>query len=169
MEWFDVVDESDRVVGRELRAVVHARGLRHRATHVWLLNPRHELFVQQRSLDKDSAPGCYDSSASGHLDCGESYDDCAARELWEELGIRVAPTQLERLFKLPAGPDTGREFVWIYRLVSEQQPTPNPSEIMGGAFMSRAEVETLVRTRPETCARSFCRIVREMLQRGLWR
>src|SRR5258706_15211525 len=113
-EIFDVVDEHDRVVGRETRGEVHRRGLMHRAIHVLVFNSRGEIFLQKRSQKKDRQPGLWDSSASGHVDSGETYDACAVRELQEELGLELrAP--LERLFKLPASAETDQGHVWAYR------------------------------------------------------
>ena len=85
-EIFDVVDERDEVVGRNTRNEVHRLGLQHRAVHVLVFNSRGEIFLQKRSMQKDRQPGLWDSSASGHLNCGEDYDACAVRELGEELG-----------------------------------------------------------------------------------
>ena len=98
---FDVVNERDEVIGQATRPEVHRRGLMHRATHVLVFNSRGQVFLQKRSLKKDRQPGLWDSSASGHLDCGEDYDACAVRELREEIGLELrAP--LQRLFKLAA-------------------------------------------------------------------
>src|SRR5882762_9211354 len=113
-EIFDVVNERDEVIGRQPRSEVHRLGLLHRAVHVLVFNARGQVFLQKRSMSKDKSPGLWDSSASGHLDCGEDYDACAVRELREEIGLRLnAP--LQKLFKLAAGPETDREFVWVYR------------------------------------------------------
>ena len=96
-ELFDVVNERDEVIGVAPRAQVHAEGLRHRAAHVLVFNPEGRLFVQRRSFAKDNSPGCWDTSAAGHLDAGEDYHAAALRELGEELG--VAPdAPLEALF-----------------------------------------------------------------------
>src|SRR5208283_1287336 len=113
-EIFDIVNERDEVVGQASRKEVHARGLWHRAVHVLVFNSRGEVFLQKRSMLKDTAKGKWDSSSSGHLDRGEDYDDCAVRELREELGLSAGPAP-RRLFKLDACPDTGWEFCWIYR------------------------------------------------------
>jgi 16S rRNA (adenine1518-N6/adenine1519-N6)-dimethyltransferase len=86
-EIFDVVNDRDEIVGRQSRREVHRLGLKHRAVHVVLFNGRGEIFLQKRSMKKDCFPGAWDSSASGHLDVGESYDACAVRELREELGL----------------------------------------------------------------------------------
>ncbi|KAB2645097.1 MAG: NUDIX domain-containing protein, partial [Verrucomicrobia bacterium] len=73
-EWFDVVDESDRVISKALRKDVHAKRLLHRAIHVFVFNKAGEIFLQKRSLLKDMCPGLWDSSCSGHVDSGEDYD-----------------------------------------------------------------------------------------------
>ncbi len=83
---FDIVDEQDRVVGRAPRREVHAKNLHHRATHILVHDAAGRVFLQRRSLTKDTFPGCWDSSCSGHVDTGEDYETAARRELGEELG-----------------------------------------------------------------------------------
>src|SRR5690606_34978196 len=61
-EIFDVCDADDRVVGQARRSDVHARGLLHRAVHVFVFNSRGELLVQRRSANKDEYPLCLTSS-----------------------------------------------------------------------------------------------------------
>src|ERR1700756_3847872 len=107
-EIFDVVNDRDEVIGQNTRSEVHRLGLRHRAVHVLVFNRRGELFLQKRSLKKDTFPGTWDSSASGHLDSGEDYDACAVRELREELGWNVERAPV-RLFKIEACEQTGQE------------------------------------------------------------
>ena len=45
------------------------------------------FFCRKDQFFKDSSPGLWDSSCSGHLDTGENYDSAAVRELSEELGV----------------------------------------------------------------------------------
>src|SRR4026208_1193268 len=112
-EIFDVCDENDEVIGQNTRREVHRLGLRHRAVHVLVFNARGEVFLQKRSMTKDTFPGAWDSSASGHLDAGEGSARCAGLEMREELGI-VAERPPERLFKTDACSETGEEHVWVY-------------------------------------------------------
>src|SRR3954467_532457 len=113
-EMFDVVNDRDEVIGSERRSEVHRLGLQHRAVHVLIFNERGQIFLQKRSMKKDRQPGVWDSSASGHVDSGEEYDPCAARELQEEIGLRPK-SALRRLFKISACRETDEEFVWVYR------------------------------------------------------
>jgi isopentenyl-diphosphate Delta-isomerase len=164
-EYFDVVDPDDAVVGRATRREVHACGLLHRAVHVLVFNRAGELFLQKRSLRKDTAPGAWDSSASGHVDAGEDYDACAKRELGEEIGLEVThpPT---RWLRLRACEETGREFVWVYREEAEGPFTPDPEEIECGAWRRPEEIARLVCEQPEEFASSFRLIWRELAARG---
>lgn len=160
-EIFDVVNERDEVIGRAPRREVHARGLRHRAVHVLVFNARGEVFLQKRSMSKDTSPGLWDSSASGHLDSGEDYDYCAVRELREEIGLVVARPP-ERLFKIAACEETGQEFVWVYRLESEGPFTLHPGEIERGEWFKPAAVTNWVADRPEEFASAFRLIWRKL-------
>ena len=107
-EIFDVVNDRDEVIGQKPRSEIHRLKLNHRAVHVLVFNSRGEIFLQKRSMKKDCFPGAWDSSASGHLDSGESYDACAVRELREEIGLELAAPP-ERLFRVAACPETGRD------------------------------------------------------------
>jgi len=151
---FDVVNERDEVIGRERRSVVHRTGLKHRAVHVFVFNSRGEVFLQKRSMSKDSSPGLWDSSASGHLDCGEDYDACAVRELREEIGLDVSECP-RRLFKVAACDRTGQEFVWLYQCASEGPFTLHPEEIERGDWFTPEQVTQWVRERPEDFAPAF--------------
>src|SRR5690349_15098894 len=97
-EVFDVVNERDEVIGQERRSVVPRPGLRHRSVHVRVFNDQGKHFLQRRSMTKDTCPGDWDSSASGHVGSGEDYAACAMRELGEELGWQPACAP-KRVFK----------------------------------------------------------------------
>ncbi|GIX45382.1 MAG: hypothetical protein KatS3mg130_1790 [Candidatus Sumerlaea sp.] len=126
-ELLAVVDEHDREVGAATRAEVHRCGLLHRAVHVLVFRPNGYLIIQQRSPQKDTYPLHWEC-VGGHLAPGERYDEAAAREVEEELGIRVSA--FLRIGKLPACHDTGHEFIEIYRATSDSPLAPNPSEIV---------------------------------------
>lgn len=153
-EIFDVVNERDEPVGRALRSEVHARGLRHRAVHVLVFDEHGRLFLQKRSMKKDTSPGLWDSSCSGHLDAGEEYDHAAVRELAEELGLKTAVAP-ERWFRIEACEETGQEFCWIYRLNSGGPFVLHPEEIDGGDWLSPEEITSRVAERPEDYCTAF--------------
>lgn len=153
-EIFDVVNERDEVTGQQTRSEVHRLNLRHRAVHVLLINSQGEYFLQQRSLLKDNWPGVWDSSSSGHLDSGESYDACAVREVREELGIALnAPA--ERILRLEATPETGWEFCWVYRARHEGPFSLQVSEVRGGGWFTPETIRAWMTARPDDFASCF--------------
>lgn len=153
-EIFDVVNEQDEVVGQAPRRDVHARGLMHRAVHVLVFNARGQVFLQKRSMNKDKSPGLWDSSASGHVDAGESYDASAVRELREELGLVLDRPPL-RVTKLSACPETDQEHVWIYRCEAEGPFELNAEEIDAGEWLSPAEVSTQLKEHRQWYSNAF--------------
>ncbi len=158
---FDVVNEYDEVIGQRSRREVHALGLCHRAVHVLVFNSQGKLFLQKRSQIKDCFPGAWDSSASGHLEPGEAYDDCAIREVREELGLTLSAPP-ERLFKVAACPETGQEFVWAYRCAAEGPFTLHPEEIEGGDWFEPEQIARWIGAAPADFASGFVLIWRRL-------
>lgn len=150
-ELFDVVNDQDEVVGQRRRSEVHRLGLKHRAVHVLVFNAHGDVFLQKRSMTKDCFPGTWDSSASGHLTPGESYDQCARREVEEELGWKLAEVP-KRLFMIPACPETGQEFVWVYRAEAEGPFCLHPDEISDGGWFAPDAVSRWLAERPRDFA-----------------
>ncbi len=99
MEIFDIVDEFGTPTGETVeRTTAHAEGIRHRTAHIWVIrenNGRTEVLLQKRSDNKDSFPGRYDTSSSGHIHAGDEPLISAVRELSEEIGIDATPDELE--------------------------------------------------------------------------
>jgi len=152
-EIFDVVDGENRVVAQVTRAEVHAEGLLHRAVHVLVFNRKGEVFLQRRSRLKDVHPGLWDTSAAGHLDAGEDYPEAAVRELKEELGISGAqPVEIARI---AACPETGNEFVRLYRVEHSGALRWPAAEIETGLWMPPDQVDAWTRARPKDFATGF--------------
>lgn len=153
-ELFDVVDEQDRVVGQAPRREVHARGWRHRAVHLLVVNAAGRVFLHKRSKTKDLFPSVWDSSAAGHVGAGEDYDESARRELEEELGCRPERPPA-RLFKIEAREETGWEFVWVYRVEAEGPFTLQVEEIECGDWFVPDAIDRWIAGRPEELAPAF--------------
>jgi 16S rRNA (adenine1518-N6/adenine1519-N6)-dimethyltransferase len=151
-ERFPVVDENDQLLGDAPRGEVHGNNLRHRAVHILIFNRLGELFLQKRSRWKDRHPLLWDSSAAGHVEAGEEYDETAGRELEEELGVTA---ELTRIAKLPASERTGEEFIWLYRAQHDGPFTLAPSEIEHGEFFPAEVVSAWMKARPDDFAPGF--------------
>jgi 16S rRNA (adenine1518-N6/adenine1519-N6)-dimethyltransferase len=152
-EMFDVVDEHNAVIGQEQRSVVHAKGLRHRAVHVFIFDRKGNLYLQKRSHLKDVHPRAWDSSASGHLDVGESYADAALRELREELGIEVETAK--KVAEIAACEATGMEFVEVHAARYDGPIKFAPDEIEIGHWFKPETINEWIAARPQDFASGF--------------
>jgi 16S rRNA (adenine1518-N6/adenine1519-N6)-dimethyltransferase len=126
--------------------------LLHRAVHILLFNELGEVYLQQRSRSKDRYPLKWDSSVSGHVTAGETYDETAQRELNEELGVSLP---LRKVAQLPASERTDREFIWLYDGAAWGDFVPNSAEIEQGAFLPVAAVDGWTSARPDDFAPAF--------------
>jgi len=138
-ELFDLVDDCDVTAGVTTRAAVHGNpSLIHRVAHVLVFNDAGELYLQKRSSTKDVQPGMWDTSVGGHVDSGESYERAAMREMHEELGIQGASMRFLHKYLHRNGYES--EYVCTYRVLWNDQITPDPVEIDEGRFWSIKEI-----------------------------
>lgn len=91
MELWDVYDIDRQKTGKLAQRVngkSMPEGEYHLVVHICLFNAKGQLLIQQRQLDKIGYPGLWDVTAAGSALAGENSASAAARELWEEMGIR---------------------------------------------------------------------------------
>ena len=87
-ELFYLVDKNDKVLGFTARKQAHKdRSKIHRSVDVVATNSSKQILLQKRSKHKDTFPGFWTISASGHVTYGQTYEQAAKREIEEELGI----------------------------------------------------------------------------------
>jgi len=86
------------------------------------------------------------------VNAGDDYDGTVARELAEELGVEAPCTAVD---SLPAGPQTGWEFVRLYRAAHEGPFRMAPAEIDSGGFFTLDQIDRWTRLRPEDFAPGF--------------
>ena len=153
-EILDVVDANDIISCSEPRSVVHRDGLLHRAVHIFVFNAEGQLFLQRRSMLKDSSPGKWVSSCSGHVDSGETYIRAALRELYEEIGL-VPTKSLMEVFRVKACEQTDQEFVTVYRCTAEGPFTLDSDEISEGCWIDQDELNEWMSSTPVDFAKSF--------------
>jgi isopentenyl-diphosphate Delta-isomerase len=137
-EIYNIVDENDCIIGQATRKYIHQNKLLHRSAHIFVFNSQKELFLQKRALCKDESPGLWDTSCAGHVDAGESYDECANRELFEELGIKAA---LQPFIKIAACQDTHGEHIEVYTCITDDAILINSEEISEGVFFDLPQIE----------------------------
>ena len=161
-EILEIVDSHDRVIGRATRGEIHRKGVMHRAVHIFVFNSDGEIYIQRRSALKDRHPLKLDSSAAGHVDPGESYEQTAVRELEEELGI-TAP--VEQVLWVQACEQTDNEHVMLFRVRTNLEPVPNPEEVKWGGFMAPERLSALMQENPDDFVPAFILLWNEFLRK----
>ncbi len=155
IETFDVVDEADRVIGKESREHVHDRKLLHRAVHVFIQSRSDHWLMQRRSDQKDIEPLLWTTSCSGHVDSGEEYLESAVRECKEELGLHLDPVNIREVFRCSACLETGNEFVRVYLCRSTAKIYPNAGEICETRELRLDAIETELSESPQSYSLSL--------------
>ena len=142
-EFFPLVNESGKVVGKATRAECHSGSkLLHPVVHLHIFNRAGDLLLQKRSLRKDIQPGKWDTAVGGHVDYGESIDEALRREVREELGVTDFTPQLWRTYLFESKIE--RELVYSFRTIYEGPFNPDPEELDGYRFWKISEIKEAI-------------------------
>lgn len=144
-EWFSIVDEDNRVIGKATREQCHnGSKLLHPVVHVHIFNSKKELLLQKRKLNKKIQPGKWDTSIGGHIQAGESLEDAIQRESLEETGVTIALDQLIPLDTYIWESEIEKELVFSYAYIYDGPIAFQESEIDEVKFLSYNEINTLI-------------------------
>lgn len=89
-EFLDVLNEDGEFTGETMdRKEIHEKNIWHRCVHIWIINSKGELLLQKRAKNKDNFGGLWDISAAGHVESGETREEAALKETFEELGLQI--------------------------------------------------------------------------------
>lgn len=122
-----ITDENNVVLRSAPRSEMRKKNLWHRAIHILVFNDQRELFVHQRTFEKDLHPGYYDTKLSGVV-AQESYIETAKRELKEELGIKDVP--LHQILSLKTQSSENKAHVKVFTCRHNGPFTLQPEEII---------------------------------------
>lgn len=168
-EFLEVVNHKGEVINILPRTTIHGNpSLIHRVVHVLVFNSRGELLLQKRSMNKDVAPGRWDTSVGGHLNPGEDPLSGARREMKEELGIVVEEPKFLYTYIHTNSYET--ELVYTYTCLYEGSLICfNPVEIDEIKFWSVEEINEHMGKRilSENFEQEILNYVRLMENRGL--
>jgi len=139
-EWFPVVDSDGRVIGKAPRSVCHdgKSMLLHPVIHLHIFNKAGKLYLQKRSMKKDTQPGKWDTSVGGHVSPGETIPQALIRETREELALEGFIPRFLGSYIWESSRE--RELVNSFSTVTEHIPEINRDEIEDGRFWSLKEI-----------------------------
>lgn len=94
-ELVERVDDQDRATGEVVsRSRAVREGWLHRVAVTVCRDTRGRVLVHRRAEHLSRFPGRYEAVIGGAVTVGETYEQAAAREIAEELGVRARPRPL---------------------------------------------------------------------------
>ncbi len=161
-EYLDVIDKSNKVIGKETRRKCYEKGLLHRGIHILIFNSGGQLLLQKRSRKKKTFPGYWTSSVSGHVETGSTYEEAALRELKEEIGIKV---KLKRVCDFYAEEKSNnlidREIIRLFSGICEGPFNPNIEEVEDIKFFYIKDLEHKIKEGKEKLTPNFIKAFKE--------
>ncbi|MGI5426947.1 NUDIX hydrolase [Streptomyces sp. CA-179760] len=141
-ELVERVDEQDRVLGVVERGEAIERRWPHRVATTVCRDPEGRFLVHRRQEGVSRFPGQYNWLIGGAVEVGESYEEAAARELTEELGVR-APVRF--VFKFLCDGIIGPYWLGLHEAVVSDLLAPDPSEIAWCGWVTEGELREAFR------------------------
>jgi isopentenyldiphosphate isomerase len=123
------------------------------------------VLLQKRTANMDLYPNCWDHSAAGHVDEGDTYDSAAQRELEEELGLHDMTLEAIAVYHTN-GEYRGRilnRFNKLYRVrvPADVQVTIEPEEVSEVRWFSVGDIRTLITEHPEQVTDGLAYVMQE--------
>lgn len=151
MEYFDILNrdgsKSDKIAPKDAPL---EKGQYDLGVHAYIHNSKGDFLIQKRSKTKEFLPGEWDIHM-GHVIAGEDSETAIAREIHEELGIKIDNiTFIKRILW-----EKYQHFIDIYVVnkdIDIRDLTLQESEVDDVKYISRDEMIKLIRSmdyRPE--------------------
>lgn len=148
-----VVDDSDNEIGSALLTDVWKDGLYHRIVAVFIEDDLGRMLLQLRGPNVKVYPNCWDQAAGGHVDEGCSYDQAAANEVAEELGlldIKLTVIATYRSNNVDAGRTINQfERVYSVRVPHDIELHPEATEISKLQWFTPPELKSQIAAHPD--------------------
>jgi 8-oxo-dGTP pyrophosphatase MutT (NUDIX family) len=141
VELVERVDEQDDVLSVVDRAEATGRGWLHRIATTICRDEQGRILVHRRPGHLARFPGYYDVMVGGAVGVGEPYERAAARELAEELGVRVP---VRPVLKFLCRGVLGPYWLGVHEAVVPREPRPDPAAVSWHGWMSEAELRLAV-------------------------
>ena len=151
MEEVILVNEKDKVLGYMEKQEAHIKGLMHRAFSIFIFNDKNELLLQKRAVEKYHSGGLWTNTCCSHPRKNETNIEAAYRRLNEEMGMSCVLNKVFT-FTYKAVLDKGlteHEFDHVFFGFTNQKPKINTDEVAEYKYISIANLEKTVSTRPE--------------------
>lgn len=89
------LDSEYNVIGETTVREARENGWPRFVVRIFILSVSGKILLQQRSAHSFIFPNLWDLAAAGHVDCGDTFEAAARRELQEEVGIEATLELIE--------------------------------------------------------------------------
>ncbi|MCW8384107.1 NUDIX hydrolase [Streptomyces justiciae] len=143
-ELVERVDEQDEVLAVVERAEAIRRGWLHRVATIVCRDAQGRILVHRRPDAAALFPGQFNWMLGGAVNVAESYEDAAARELVEEVGVHARP---RFLFKFLCQGVISPYWLAVHEAVITGPVRPDPSEVAWHDWLTEPELAAWARHR----------------------
>lgn len=146
MEVWEILDKNGQPTGKtvERKRVCLSRGEYHLVVHVWVLGSDGRVLIQRRSFDKPLMSGEW-AAIGGSAVAGEKAVDAAKRELFEEMGIDIAPEGF-RLIKRMVRKNSILNIFLVCSDVAISDLTLQKEEVAEAKWVHRNKLRQMIKT-----------------------
>lgn len=149
-ELWDIYDENHRRTGRIIeRKKRHELkdGEYHQVVCILIINSHHEVLIQRRALHKEGWPGAWADTGGAAL-AGESSQEAIIREVYEEIGILLEPSEVTLLVSQKVQKDVGyfRDVYIAHKDFDLSKCVLDKEEVMDVQWASMDLIESYLKT-----------------------
>ena len=165
MEYFDLVDEKDNVIGK-IKETEQVQPNKLRFINIIIIDKDEKIIVPKRSGNRRIFPNCYDFSVGGHVNSGESYEKAAYRELKEELNIEnVKLIEIGYFNPYKDNVDTfSKLYLLRYNKKIEEYDKEGITQIY---YMTIDEIKELIRKEPNKFKSDYERMIKYIINKNI--
>jgi len=154
-----VVDENDNEIGAAMLAEVWQKGLYHRIATVFIEDEQGRMLLQRRGSGVKLYPSCWDQAAGGHVDEGFTYEQTAANELAEEIGLHNVALKTIATHRFNVQDDNRiiNQFVRVFvaRIPHDTPLRPQADEVDTLQWFTAEELKRMIAEHPEQFTPGF--------------
>jgi len=142
MEYLDIINEKDEVIGTASMEEAHQQKLPHRIVHIFIFNKENKMALQLRSQYKSFCPNHWCTPVGGHVRAGETYEQAAFRECKEELGVKLEITSTHKdIYEDGLG---NKLFLTTYKAITDGPFNINPEEVQKVEFFTLEQIQSMI-------------------------